>query len=304
MDEIKNWWDEAITYLINEGILALIGFKFLRIVLIIILAIIVTKVGKRIIQKIFSRRDEGPFRITERREQTLSKLLENVLRYVVYFVAAIMILETFNFQVGALLAGAGIAGLAIGFGAQNLVKDIITGFFIIFEDQFSVGDYVRIGGHEGTVEQIGMRTTRVKSWTGELFVIPNGNIQEVTNYSIYNSIAVVDVSISYEGKINEAERALEGLLEEVFDQYDELVTKPELLGVQNLGNSDVVLRVIAETHPMMHWFMGRELRKVIKNRFDEQNIEIPFPRLVMYSRHEEEEQDKIEDPNKIDDRKE
>ncbi len=117
------------------------------------------------------------------------RLLQNVFSYAIYFVAGVMILETLSVDVRGLLAGAGIVGLAVGFGAQNLVKDIITGFFIIFEDQFSVGDYVRVGTFEGTVEEIGLRTTKIKSWTGEINILPNGSIVEVTNFSLHNSVA-------------------------------------------------------------------------------------------------------------------
>ena len=126
-----------------------------------------------------------------------------------------MILSTLTINVSAVLAGAGIVGLAVGFGAQSLVKDIITGFFIIFEDQFSVGDYIRVGQFEGTVEEIGLRTTKIKSWTGELHIIPNGNILEVTNFSLNNSVAVIDISVAYEENIQRVESLIQDLLDNV-----------------------------------------------------------------------------------------
>ena len=214
------------------------------------------------------------------------KLLQNVLTYAVYFIAIIMILSALTINVQAMLAGAGIVGLAVGFGAQSLVKDVITGFFIIFEDQFSVGDYVRIGQFEGTVEEIGLRTSKVKSFTGEINIIPNGSIVEVTNFSIYNSVAVLDIGIAYEGDIQYAEKVLQEYLEGLPSKYEELVKAPELLGVQQFGASEVVLRIVAETLPMKHWYIGRVMRKEIKLVLDEHGIEIPFPRMVMYSRQE------------------
>ncbi|WP_345242546.1 mechanosensitive ion channel family protein [Pontibacillus salipaludis] len=267
----------------------MLGKGVLNIIVILLLSYFIIKFGKQVIQNIFKRRRKGPFKITQRRELTLVKLLENTLTYMVYFTAAIMVLDTISIDVRTLLAGAGIAGLAIGFGAQNLVKDIITGFFIIFEDQFSVGDYVQTSSSEGFVEEIGLRTTKIKHWTGKLHIIPNGSINEVTNFSVHNSIAVVDVSIAYEGDIIRAEAVIEDLLQELPRRYQELRGTPELLGVQSLGSSDVVLRIIAETDPMEHWPIARMLRKELKNRLDEQGIEIPFPRLVMYSRQEEQE---------------
>ena len=228
-------------------------------------------------------------RVSERREATLMKLLQNVLTYVIYFIAILMILSTLTINVSAILAGAGIVGLAVGFGAQSLVKDVITGFFIIFEDQFSVGDIIRVGQFEGTVEEIGLRTTKIKNWTGELHIIPNGNILEVTNFSLNNSVAVIDISVAYEENIQRVEQLIQDLLLSMQDKYEDIVQTPELLGVQNLGASEVIIRVTAETLPMRHLFIARQLRKEIKLCLDEHGIEIPFPRLVMYSRQDREE---------------
>ncbi|WP_273123492.1 mechanosensitive ion channel family protein [Metabacillus sp. HB246100] len=286
MNIIEDMWTETVDYLKDVKLWVTIGEGLLKIILILIVASVFIKIGKLAINKIFLFRGKSPIRISERRENTLSKLLENILTYVIYFIAIIMVLETLSLDVGALLAGAGIIGLAVGFGAQSLVKDIITGFFIIFEDQFSVGDYIRVSHFEGTVEEIGLRTTKVKSWTGELHILPNGSIAEVTNFSIHNSIAVVDVSISYESDIPKAERVIQELLEEVPEKYEDIITPPELLGVQTLGASEVVLRVTCEVEPMRHFHISRMLRKDIKLRLDQTGIEIPYPRIVMYNRKE------------------
>ncbi|WP_246861290.1 mechanosensitive ion channel family protein [Bacillus sp. REN3] len=260
--------------------------SILKIVLILIVSGILIRIGKLAISNFFKMRTKYPLRISDRREATLIKLLQNVLSYVIYFIAIVMILSVLTINVQAMLAGAGIVGLAVGFGAQSLVKDVITGFFIIFEDQFSVGDYVRIGQFEGTVEEIGLRTTKIKSFTGEINILPNGSIVEVTNYSLYNSVAVLDIGIAYEGDIQYAEKVLQEYLETTPAKYEELVKAPELLGVQQFAASEVILRIVAETLPMKHWYIGRQLRKDIKLILDEHGIEIPFPRMVMYSRQE------------------
>ncbi|MBT2692196.1 mechanosensitive ion channel family protein [Bacillus sp. ISL-55] len=272
--------------LMDENLWFAIGESVLKIIAILIITGLFIRVGKIAIRNFFKVRTRGPLRITERREATLMKLLENVLTYVVYFIAIMSILAAMAIDVKAMLAGAGIVGLAVGFGAQSLVKDIITGFFIIFEDQFSVGDYVRIGQFEGTVEEIGLRTTKIKSFTGEINILPNGSIVEVTNFSVYNSVSVLDIGIAYEGDIEYAEKVLQQYLETTTEKYPELVKTPELLGVQQFGASEVVLRIVAETVPMKHWYIGRQLRKDIKLLLDEHGIEIPFPRMVMYSRQE------------------
>ncbi|MFC4321702.1 mechanosensitive ion channel family protein [Litchfieldia salsa] len=288
MEWLIEQFDEKIKpHFYNEDLWISFGMGLVKIITIIFVSAIIVRVAKMAIRNIFKVRTRGPLQMTERREATLIKLLENVVTYVVYFIVIIMILETIDIEIRALLAGAGILGLAVGFGAQNLVRDVITGFFIIFEDQFSVGDYVRIGTFEGVVEEIGLRTTKIKSFTGELNILPNGSIIEVTNFSVHNSVAIVDVSIAYEGDIVRAEQVLEELLLELPNKYEDMITPPELLGVQSLGASEVVLRVISEVLPMRHFHIARMLRKEIKSRLDEHGIEIPFPRLVMYSRTEE-----------------
>lgn len=285
------YWEKILNDLkekaMNEDLWLSLGEGALKIIAIFILSGIFIKVGKVMIENVFKVRTRSPLRVSERREATLLKLLQNILTYVVYFIAFMMILSTLTIDVSAMLAGAGIVGLAVGFGAQNLVRDIITGFFIIFEDQFSVGDFVRIGQFEGTVEEIGLRTTKIKTWTGELHILPNGNITEVTNFSLYNSMAVVDLSISYESDIKKAETVISELLQKMPAKYEDIIKTPEILGVQNLAASDIVLRIAAETLPMKHFVVARLLRKELKECLDQNGIEIPYPRMIMYSRQDE-----------------
>jgi moderate conductance mechanosensitive channel len=270
--------------LLNEGTWLTIGEGALKILAIIVISGIVIRLGKVAIHNTFKLRNNSLLRTSERREATLEKLLDNILSYAVYFIAFLMILSVLTIDVKALLAGAGIVGLAVGFGAQSLVKDILSGFFIIFEDQFSVGDHIRIGQFEGNVEAIGLRTTKVKSWTGELHILPNGSITEVTNYSLNNSVAVVDVAIAYKEDIEKAENVISELLQKLPEQYEEIVNVPELLGVQNMGPNEIVLRIIAETLPMQHTNIARIIRKEIKVHLDENGIEIPMPTLAMFSK--------------------
>lgn len=286
MSSLSKVWESMVRYFSNEELWAQIGGVIVKSILILVLAAFFIKIGKMALKKVFEVKQKSPLRISERREATLMKLLQNILTYVVYFVAFMMILEAMTIDVKALLAGAGIVGLAVGFGAQNLVRDIITGFFIIFEDQFSVGDYVRIGTFEGTVEEIGLRTTKIKSWAGELNILPNGSIVEVTNFSLYNSMASVDISIAYEENIAEAERIITELLQELPDKYEDMVKAPELLGVQNVVGTEVVMRIVCEVKPMKHLHIARVIRKEVKEKLDQHGIEIPFPRMVMYNRNE------------------
>ena len=177
-------------------------------------------------------------------------------------------------NISGLLASAGVLGLAVGFGAQSLVKDIISGFFIIFEDQFSVGDYVEIGATMGTVEEIGLRTTKISAYGGEIHIIPNGNITQVINYSINNSLAIIDIRIGYEVDINRAEILLEEFLTTLPIGYGGLIARPTLIGVQDLAVSEIVFRVTAETEPVMQWAFARKFRKDLKVFLDKHGIEI------------------------------
>lgn len=273
--------------LLDEAMWLNVGFVLVKVLLIIIVAAIVVRVAKVLIRKTFSVRIKGPLKYNERRQQTMSKLLENIVAYVVYFMAIIAVLSAFTIDITGLIAGAGVLGLAIGFGAQNLVRDVITGFFIIFEDQFSVGDYVRIGQAEGTVEEIGLRTTKVKGFTGELFIFPNGNVTDVVNFSIHNSIAVVDINVSYESDMAKVEKLIQEFLVDIQDKYEQIIKPPELLGVQNLTTTEVVMRVIAETLPMQHFAVSRGIRRDLKEYLDKQGVEIPYPRMVMVQRSPE-----------------
>ncbi|MBM7601373.1 small conductance mechanosensitive channel [Virgibacillus halotolerans] len=260
----------------------------LQIVFIALLAMIVVRISRNLINSLFkdSQKRQRPMRISERRENTLIKLTQSVISYVVYFIAFIMILKVVHIEIGPLLAGAGVAGLAIGFGAQNLVRDIISGFFIVFEDQFSVGDYVLVAGVEGTVEEIGLRTTKVLSFTGEMNVLPNGDITQVTNYSIRNGLSLVEINIPYESDVSKAESVIEEVATTLPQEYDYLVGKPEIQGITELNVSHYVIRIIAETEPTMQWAGERMIRRVMQDRLYKSGIEIPSPRLVVYSSEE------------------
>lgn len=283
MDNIDKIVNQTSVGLLNEDKWLSLGQVILKISIILIVSYFLTKILKSAIRKVFEVRMMGPIRISERREMTLSRLLENIITYTMYFLTIIMVLSTLGIEIKGLLAGAGIVGLAVGFGAQNLVKDVISGFFIILEDQFSVGDYIRINTFEGTVEEIGLRTTKIKSATGELHILPNGNIDEVTNFSINNSVANIDISISLKENIEYAEEVINQVLKNKELEYEEVVSPPQMLGIQNIGTNEVVLRITLETLPMQHFAVARALRKDIKQALDEAGIEIAYPRMVMFT---------------------
>ncbi|MCL6547427.1 MAG: mechanosensitive ion channel family protein [Alicyclobacillus sp.] len=219
----------------------------------------------------------GAVRVDTRRRDTLESLLDNTARYVIYFVFILLSLRAVGVHIGALLAGAGIAGVAIGFGAQSLIRDVLTGFFILFEDQYGVGDLVKINGFTGTVVHIGLRTTRVRAWTGEIEIIPNGQVQQVTNYSKSNSTAVIDASVSIRTDIDRALQIMREVLEDMKRERDDIVGDVQVLGVQGITGPEVQLRVAVECLPSAHFAVEREARHRIKERFDQEGVELAWP---------------------------
>jgi moderate conductance mechanosensitive channel len=285
---LENGWNNAVDtvqdWLTDDAMWMAFGTSMLRVALILMVGRMIIWVVHKAVTHFILNRNPTRLHVEQRRVQTIGKLLKNVASYAVYFVTILLVLSEFNINLGPLLAGAGVVGLAIGFGAQSLVKDVITGFFIILEDQFAVGDVIQTGTFKGTVEMIGLRATRLQSWTGEVFIIPNGLINEVTNFSLRNSLAIVDVSIAYEEDIDHAIAAIRETVANIGDEN--LAKPPEVLGVQALGPSVVTLRVIAECRPNTQAVVSRKLNAEIKKALDAEGIEIPYPKTVTYYRGE------------------
>ncbi|MFD1954649.1 mechanosensitive ion channel family protein [Paenibacillus thailandensis] len=279
-----NWFQSMFQSLTSPETWAGIGEAAIRILLIVIIGIFVKWLVHRTIDRFILQRELVQLQSHARRMNTVGKLLKNVTSYFVYFIGGLLILSEFGIQLGPLLAGAGVIGLAVAFGAQSLVKDVITGFFIILEDQFAVGDVIQTGTYRGTVEVIGLRATRILSWTGEVHIIPNGMISEVTNFSLRNSLAVVDIAIANE---EDVERAIAVMRESLASFKDEnLVKEPEVLGVQTIGLSEVTIRITAECLPAMNAVVSRKINAEMKKALDEHGIEFPYTRMVSYQRKE------------------
>ncbi|MCF6463548.1 mechanosensitive ion channel family protein [Clostridium sp. Cult1] len=264
----------------EDGNLNILG-KCLKIILVFIIIRILIKVSYIIIDKTVESRKRRLFSFDEKKINTLTAVLKNIMKYVLYFIGTVIILDMFNINTSSILATAGIGGLAIGFGAQSLVKDVITGFFILFEDQFSVGDYVKIDSYEGIVEELGVRVTKLRDFSGELHIIPNGNINTVTNKARGAMRALVKVSIAYEEDIDRAIKILDDVCNRLKQSNKSIEEGPTILGVSDLGEYGVDITIVAKTKPMDQWGVERALRKEIKEAFDRENIEIPYPRMVI-----------------------
>lgn len=222
---------------------------------------------------------------TERRVKTLTSLLRSIVFIALAGIAATMVLKELGMDISPIIAGAGILGLAVSFGGQNLVRDIISGFFIILENQIGVGDIAIINGISGTVEEIDFRTTVIRDLQGIVHVFPNGAINQLSNQSKGWSRYVIDMGVAYKENVDHVMEVLreigDGLKKD--DRFGPLILEPlEILGVDSFGDSDVVIKCMIKTQPLKQWEVGRELRRRIKNTFDQKGIEIPFPCLSMY----------------------
>lgn len=268
-EEIQN---TIIEYFSNSETWLNIMFVMLQIILIVIASQMAQKVIKKTAQHMSMQRRKKSLKLDSRRRKTISRLISNVVTYTINFITVLLILDLLGFELLPLIAGAGIVGLAIGFGAQHLVKDVITGFFIIFEDQFAVGDIIQSGAVKGTVEEIGIRTTKIKTWDGELHIIPNGSIERVTNFSIYNSVLDLDITISSGNDLDMAIKIITESVQEVYVANDNMLKEPNILGVQAINGSHVVIRITAECIPNTHDDAARKLRAHIKQALDSNNI--------------------------------
>lgn len=199
-------------------------------------------------------------------------MIQNLISYVVWFIVLTSILSRFGISVSAILAGAGVVGVAVGFGAQTIVKDIITGFFIIFEGQFDVSDYVQINASgvtiaEGTVKTIGLRSTRIQSDTGEIYTLPNGMISEIVNYSATDVSPIVMIPISPNENYKVIEEKLLTFLPTLKNKYDIFVSAPDLLGLDSVDGNEMVIKLLAHVKPGMHFPGQRLLRKEVIQYF-------------------------------------
>lgn len=260
----QDTWD----YIVDPANWTLWLTTCIKVAIIYIAGRIINTVTKRTVTHMVQEREKRPLKFDARRTKTIGKLIGNVISSTANFFVIILVLSQFGFNLAPILAGAGVLGLAIGFGAQSLVKDVITGFFIIFEDQFAVGDVIQTGAFKGTVEEIGIRTTRIRSWTGEIHIIPNGLITQVTNFSSHNSLAVVDVTVAYEADLEKALQATKETVRRVYEQSELMVKEPVVLGVQTVSNADVTLRISAECRPNAQAEVIRELNVELMRALD------------------------------------
>lgn len=228
------------------------------------------------------------------RAQALGSVLKSIASLVIYGLAAFITLAEFGVNLGPLIAGAGIVGVALGFGAQTLVKDFLSGIFMLIEDQYGVGDIVDVGDAAGVVEEVKLRTTRLRDVNGTVWFIPNGEIRRIGNKSQQWARAVLDIEVAYDTDIAHAARIIKEVADSVWrDSLDTatVLEEPEIWGVESFGANAIAIRLVLKVEPGEQFATSREVRRRIKEAFDAEGIEIPFPQRTVWM-HAIEEQPK------------
>lgn len=251
----------------------------------ICVAVLINGILKRIVDKIISRKqlEFSKSSYNYKKTETFKVLLKNGIKYIIIIFLILAILTVYGIDVTSILAGLGIVGAITGLALQDLAKDIIAGFSIILENQYAMGDTISVGDFKGEVIFLGLKTTRIKNAEGDIKIIANRNISEVINYSMANSLAIVDIDISYEENNDHVETILTELVAELTKTLPKLKGKVELLGIQDLSASSVKYRIVAPTVAMEHFGVERKIRKAIKEKLDKENIKIPYPQIEVHN---------------------
>lgn len=282
---------EAVSWFVN---------KPLKVLLIIVAAKIGARLAKRVIARVVGGLDPTSPTLgvtlsptvnvrALARAKTMTTVLGGLSTAIIYTVAFLTVLGEFDISLGPLLAGAGIAGVALGFGAQSMVKDFLSGFFMVVEDQFGVGDVIDVGEATGTVEQLTLRSTRLRSVDGTVWHVPNGVVERVGNKSQQWARALLDVSVAYGTDLRRAQDVIKATADELWreDEWRQwLLEEPELWGVEMLAADSVDIRLVLKTQPGEQWRVMRELRIRLKEALDAEGIEIPFQQRTLWIRNE------------------
>lgn len=281
MNRFSETLDVVIQWLINNGVEVLVVIAVTYILSHFLRAII-----SRVVRKLVPR---GSFDLeTEeiKRENTLISIIHGFLGIIIWIGALFFILEKFGVPVAPLLTGAGILGVAVGFGSQSLVKDIINGMFIIVENQFRIGDVISVGEYTGTVEGMTLRTTRLRQLNGTIHYIPNGEIKVASNESKDFSMVDLKVGVGYETKIDHLEEIINQVGQELAhdpDYMEHIIEAPHFLRIEDLSDYSITARILAKVYPKHQYYIAGELRKRLKLAFEAHDIDIPYPTRIVHT---------------------
>ncbi len=282
-----DFWESFAISLKDWIITELPSIIILIILLVVTLTLatyLVNKLKKVLVKRMVNKTDE-PDREVEKRLETLMSIVRTVIGIVVWAMFIMIFLKKINLDIAPILAGAGIIGLAVGFGAQELVRDFITGFFILLENQIRTGDVAIINGTGGLVEKIELRTITLRDLSGVVHIIQNGKINTISNMTKEWSAMVFDIGVAYKEDIAKVMKLMKEVADKMMEDedYKKSILEPmEVFGLDSFGDSALVIKGRIKTKPIQQWSVGREYRKRLKEVFDQHNIEIPFPHQTIY----------------------
>lgn len=271
---MKDIIDGIFSFFISDKFYLPIIYILIGMVIYQIISYLVTKTSK---VRIKGKRIEA----VEKRKITMISLVKNIIKYAIAIFVILAILEIYNIDTTKIIASLGILGAVIGLAFQDIIKDLIAGFFIIFDNQYAVGDYVKINDFTGEVIAIGMKTTKIKAYTGEVKIISNSSFHEVINYNMSLSKLLVDIPVSYTTDIDKLENVLEELKPEI-SKIENVRKEAELLGVISFSESAIVYRIAVDCLPYTHFAVNRKILKLVKKALDKNKIEIPYNKLDVY----------------------
>lgn len=268
----------------------MIAFDFLYKIILCIFVLIIGHIIFKMLSRLLKK---AVLRSKSQKSETILTVCTSILKYFIYFCVFCQILIIFGISPASILAVAGVGSVAIGLGAQDIIGDIISGIFILLENQYEVGDVIKVEDYEGTVEAIGLKTTKLRNYNGDVYIIPNGEIKIVTNSCKDFNRAILEITVAYESDIDKVMAVLSDELAEAYgskdieERIDDIIAEPQILGITDLGESGITVRISIDCKPGKQWSVERELRLRIKKRFDRENITIPYPQRVVYIRKEE-----------------
>lgn len=276
LDKLQVWVVEEFPGLLILTIVVIIGLR--------LISYLLKKLKNRMVS-LADKKEEIDEVEAEKRINTLMSIVRGIIKIIVWAIYIMIVLKKFNIDIGPILASAGIIGLAVGFGAQELVRDFISGFYILLENQIRTGDVAIINGTGGLVERIALRTITLRDFSGVVHIIQNGKISSLSNMTKEWSAMVFDIGVAYK----EDTETVMNIMKQVGDELkgdpelgEHIIEPIEVFGLDSFGDSAIVIKARIKTRPIQQWTVGREYRKRLKKAFDERNIEIPFPHTTVY----------------------
>lgn len=252
-------------------------------ILVVCISILINGMIKNVVHRFFHIDKKKLKTKEEKRTITVVSLITNIIKYVIILIDVVIILGIYGIPTASIIASLGAVGVVLGLALQDTLKDFVSGFFIITDNLYRMGDWIEIGDFEGEVISIGLKTTQIRAYTGEVKIISNRTVTEVINYNLSNTLAIVDIPIPYEEDYEKAEQVLSELCVKLTDTLDKIRGTVTLLGINEYNEKGLVYRITVDTVPTEHYGVQREIRKQVKQVLDQNKIQMGYPQVVVHN---------------------